>query len=115
MSRSIRQAVIDPDDDETILHLRGPILNAMVLNTSLSSVIYLFAYYDEDAAETLTIIRTYEPGQTIPDHFKYVDTVSVGNRVYHICSYREDEDEWTPASMSDVDALSVSTSEASNS
>jgi hypothetical protein len=107
--------VINQDDEETIVHLRGPILKALAYSTNFDVSILLFAHHDENVPETVHIIRTYEPGETIPYHFEYVDTVAFGGRILHVCAYREGDEVWTPASIQDDAAPSANNSEASSS
>lgn len=118
MSRSIRRHMLPIEDHEQgedfIVHLQGPILNAFLIPKV--GIIKLHSLHDENIQSKTFILRIFQDGQTIPYHFSYVDTVtdSVGAS-YHVCQYTEDDEAWTPASMSDADVPSVVNSEPSHS
>jgi hypothetical protein len=115
VSRAIRHFVINQDDEQTIVHLRGPILKTLAYTTNFDVSILLFAHYDDTIPESVHIIRLFQSGETIPYHFEYVDTVSFGGQVRHVCAYREGDEVWTPVSIQDDAVPSANSSEAPSS
>jgi hypothetical protein len=114
VSRAIRQFVIDPDED-TIVHLHGAILGAHAMRGNIGNAVLMLAYYDDNVQETTHIIRIFKSGENIPYHFTYVDTVTFASDIFHVCSYCEDDEAWTPTSTNDDAAPSANSLEAPSS
>lgn len=102
------QHVIPLDQMEDNLHLTGNIVH---MEAWSASSIKIYFTDIENATERIEHLRIFETGETIPNHYEYLDTVVVGRTAAHVCRYTESEDPWIPATMSDGVVLNVDSSE----